>query len=190
MSHFVIVVPESWLHQWYAASVCADCSVPTSTVLSLGFPLLIIQLPFIYSLGISQSCKFGVNLYDVLNIATSLFELLAPCQQIFYLFLKLWPFSLSHGARDTVDSLSGSVWWLNESSFPVVLFIVGVFLSLLGSKLSLKCRAWRPTIFVVITIHTCPEVTFERYLLTKCWCFILFTILPQLYSLYSVMIFF
>lgn len=124
MSHFVIVVPESWLHQ-YAASVCTDCSVPASTVLSLGFPLLIIQLPFIYSLGISQSCKFGVNLYDILNIATSLFELFKlPCQQIFYLFKTLTVFSAFPMVPETVDSLSGSVWWLNESSFPVVLLLL------------------------------------------------------------------
>ena len=35
--------------------------------------------------------------------------------------------------------------------------MVGVLLSLLGSKLSEVGRQ-RPTIFVTITIHTCPEV--------------------------------
>ena len=88
MSRFVIVVPESWLHQ-YAVSVRADCSVPASTVLSLGFPFLIIQLPFIYSLGISQSCKFGVNLYDVLNIAHLSFWIISSIQDKLNQFLRV-----------------------------------------------------------------------------------------------------
>lgn len=190
MAPFVIVVPESWLHQ-YAVSVRADCSVPASTVLSLGFPFLIIQLPFIYSLGISQSCKFGVNLYDVLNIAHLSFWIISSMPTAFLSFFKTltvffqpFPWCQRH-SRQSFRQYLVTEW----RKFSPCTFIVGVFLSLLGSKLSQVGRR-RPTIFVVITIHTCPEVKFEPYLLTKCWCFIVSTILLQLYSLYSVMIFF
>lgn len=105
--------------------LCAGLDNPVS-----GFLSLTMHLPFIWSLSISQSCIFGVNLCGFLNTAHLSFWIISSTLTAFQSFFKRPPrfSSLCQGAWNTGGILSVSVWWLTEwKKLPFVLLLLVCF---------------------------------------------------------------